>query len=108
MNRLVAFVCLVMSVVVGLARAADEPTGIEFFEKKIRPVLVRHCYECHSADAKALKGGLLLDALEGIGDQGSGIIGDQGSGIESSDVSRQRDQADHHADHGVGSAVSAR
>ncbi len=29
---------------------ADE-AGVEFFEKKIRPVLVQHCYECHSAAA---------------------------------------------------------
>ena len=35
-------------------------SGIEFFEKKIRPVLVEHCYECHSADSKSLKGGLRL------------------------------------------------
>lgn len=33
-----------------------------FFENKIRPVLVKQCYECHSADAKKLGGKLLLDA----------------------------------------------
>jgi hypothetical protein len=33
-----------------------------FFESKIRPVLVKQCYECHSADAKKLGGKLLLDA----------------------------------------------
>jgi len=40
--------------------------GIEFFEKKIRPVLVTHCYECHSADSKKLKAQLLLDTREGM------------------------------------------
>ena len=35
---------------------------IEFFEQKIRPVLVKHCYQCHSADAKKVQGGLLLDS----------------------------------------------
>lgn len=43
--------------------AHSDATGIELFEKKIRPVLVEHCYECHSAEAvehKKLKGGLLL------------------------------------------------
>jgi mono/diheme cytochrome c family protein len=35
--------------------------GLEFFETKIRPVLVEHCYSCHSAEAKKLKGGLRLD-----------------------------------------------
>src|SRR5204863_9196415 len=39
--------------------AADP--GVEFFEKKVRPVLVEHCYKCHSAEAKSPKGGLLLD-----------------------------------------------
>ena len=37
---------------------------IDFFEKKIRPVLVAHCYKCHSekaAGASKLKGGLRLD-----------------------------------------------
>ena len=38
--------------------AADD---VAFFENKIRPVLVKHCYECHSADAKELGGKLLLD-----------------------------------------------
>ncbi|HEX5472640.1 MAG TPA: PSD1 and planctomycete cytochrome C domain-containing protein [Lacipirellulaceae bacterium] len=35
--------------------------GIEFFETHIRPVLVEKCYQCHSAKAKKLKGGLRLD-----------------------------------------------
>ncbi len=37
-----------------------------FFEKKIRPLLVDHCYECHSATAKKLKGGLMLDSRAGV------------------------------------------
>ncbi len=51
--------------------------GIEFFEKKIRPVLVEKCYQCHSGDAKKLKGGLLLEYREQIlkgGDSGPAII----------------------------------
>src|SRR6185503_12008277 len=36
---------------------------VEFFEKKIRPVLAEHCYECHSATSKKLKGGLRADSL---------------------------------------------
>ena len=35
---------------------------IEFFEQRIRPLLAERCYECHSAGAKKLKGGLLLDS----------------------------------------------
>jgi len=45
--------------------AADDPAGIAFFEQKIRPVLVEHCYECHSSKAKKLKGGLYLDSKAG-------------------------------------------
>lgn len=50
---------------------------IEFFEKKIRPVLVEHCYKCHSADAKEVKGGLRLDsrnALRRGGDSGPVVV----------------------------------
>jgi mono/diheme cytochrome c family protein len=49
------------------ARAADPAAdGIEFFEKKIRPLLVKHCYECHSADSKKVRGELLLDTRAGL------------------------------------------
>ncbi|MDA1015486.1 MAG: PSD1 and planctomycete cytochrome C domain-containing protein [Planctomycetota bacterium] len=33
----------------------------DFFEKKIRPVLVAQCYECHAATSKSVKGKLRLD-----------------------------------------------
>ena len=50
--------------------SAQEPAQkqLDFFETKIRPVLVEHCYECHSTQAltaKKLKGGLLLDSRGG-------------------------------------------
>ena len=51
--------------------AADE--GVEFFEKKIRPVLIEHCYKCHSAEAEQkgkLKGKLRLDLREAIRGRG--------------------------------------
>src|SRR5208337_2905781 len=38
----------------------------EFFEKKIRPALVEHCYKCHSKQADKIKGRLLLDSSAGI------------------------------------------
>jgi hypothetical protein len=47
--------------------------GIDFFETHIRPVLVERCYECHSAQAKVLQGGLRLDSAERLragGDSG--------------------------------------
>ncbi|MEZ6126755.1 MAG: DUF1553 domain-containing protein [Planctomycetaceae bacterium] len=49
---------------------------VAFFESKIRPVLVRHCYSCHSADGKSVKGNLLLDSAAGIaagGDSGPAV-----------------------------------
>jgi hypothetical protein len=42
-------------------RGADRE-GLDFFEQKIRPVLVKHCYECHSAKSEEVKGGLLVDS----------------------------------------------
>lgn len=53
------------------------PEAIEFFEKKVRPVLVEHCFECHSAQSKRVRGGLLLDSRLGMiqgGDLGPAIV----------------------------------
>jgi cytochrome c553 len=58
-------------------RAAD---GIEFFETKVRPVLVQHCYRCHSGQAKKLRGGLRLDSREALlagGESGPALISGQ-------------------------------
>lgn len=59
--------------------AADEPTHeqLAFFEESVRPLLVKHCYECHSTEAEKVKGGLLLDTKEGWmagGDSGEAIL----------------------------------
>jgi mono/diheme cytochrome c family protein len=56
---------------------ADDPASAEFFESKIRPVLVQHCFQCHAADAKIVRGGLLLDTAESLrrgGDSGAVIV----------------------------------
>ncbi len=45
---------------------SDDVTRLEFFEERIRPVLVDHCYKCHSSDDSEPAGGLLLDTREGI------------------------------------------
>ena len=53
--------------------AAEQP----FFEKQVRPLLIKHCYECHSSGAKTLKGGLHLDSRGGWmkgGDSGPVIV----------------------------------
>ena len=49
----------------------------DFFEKKIRPVLVDKCYKCHSEKAEKIKGGLTLDTREGVrrgGDNGPAVV----------------------------------
>ncbi len=56
----------------GMAAPSDE----EFFERKIRPILAEHCYECHSATSKKLKGGLRVDGRAALlqgGDTGPAI-----------------------------------
>jgi hypothetical protein len=40
--------------------------GLELFEKRIRPVLVAECYQCHSAQAEKLRGKLRLDSREAM------------------------------------------
>ena len=50
---------------------------VEFFEERIRPVLVEHCYGCHSSDAKDVKAGLNLDSRNGLlrgGDSGPAVV----------------------------------
>ncbi|MCC6508524.1 MAG: DUF1549 domain-containing protein, partial [Pirellulaceae bacterium] len=53
---------------------------MDFFESKIRPVLVKECYSCHSAQAAAsgkLRGQLLLDSRDGLrkgGESGPAVV----------------------------------
>ncbi len=72
-----------------LVRGEDAATpkfdqqAIEFFEKDVRPLLVKRCYECHGPDAKRLEGGLLMTSraalLEG-GDTGPAIVAGDAKG----------------------------
>src|ERR1700722_11767294 len=63
-----------------LGAAEPEANGVEFFEKKIRPVLVERCYPCHSAEAQKagkLRGKLHLDTRAGLlkgGDNGPAVV----------------------------------
>ena len=62
--------------VVGLDAAAPEAEGLAFFESKIRPLLEKNCYECHSHGSR-IKGGLTLDSRKGLltgGDTGPAIV----------------------------------
>jgi mono/diheme cytochrome c family protein len=58
-----------------VAGAAEPEPGLEFFETRIRPLLVERCVECHGA--KKQKGGLRLDsraAWQKGGDSGAVIV----------------------------------
>lgn len=71
-----ASICLLIAALV-LPQFAWGETPEEFFEKKIRPVLVKHCYECHSAAENKSRGGLQLDTRAGIrhgGDTGPAVV----------------------------------
>ncbi|MCB1228722.1 MAG: PSD1 domain-containing protein [Verrucomicrobiae bacterium] len=57
--------------------AADETEARAFFEKKIRPVLVENCFECHAEGAKKIGGKLRLDTAEGLrkgGESGTPMV----------------------------------
>ena len=64
-----------------LGKAQETDAGkLALFENKIRPILVEHCYECHSGNPDEAMGGLLLDSRAGWrkgGDSGAAIaVGD--------------------------------
>ena len=73
-TNLLASIVAVLALTTAPVRA-DDP-GVAFFEKKVRPVLVEHCYKCHSTEAKKLGGGLLLDSRDGVrkgGESGTAV-----------------------------------
>lgn len=50
---------------------------IEHFERRIRPVLMEHCFECHSAESETTEGGLRLDSRDALrrgGDSGPALV----------------------------------
>ena len=54
-----------------------DAAGLKFFESKIRPLLIQHCYECHSSDADEYEGGLSVESREALlkgGDSGAAIV----------------------------------
>src|SRR5205814_354554 len=75
----ILLVVLLLLLAASIARAdlLPDPAGVEFFEKKIRPLLTEHCFECHSAKSEELKAHLLLDTRAGVikgGDSGPSIV----------------------------------
>jgi mono/diheme cytochrome c family protein len=72
-----ALILLLPAAAGAAAGTESDARGIELFETKIRPVLVKHCYECHSAESEEVKGSLRLDsaaALQQGGDSGPALV----------------------------------
>src|SRR5687767_921794 len=64
-----------------LADESNEPefpaAQLDFFEKRVRPILVAKCFECHASASKKVQGGLLLDSRAGVlkgGDSGPAAV----------------------------------
>ncbi len=73
-RRLAVLLCF--AVLTPLPALRGQDAGVEFFEKKIRPLLVDHCYDCHAVGAKKIRGGLLLDSRDAVrkgGDSGPAV-----------------------------------
>lgn len=72
-----AMFCVSIFCLAALGRA-DEPSDdqVEFFEARIRPILVEHCYECHNSSLVA-EGELSLDWQGGLakGSQSGEVLG---------------------------------
>ena len=76
MRTLCAILALTLAITLPRTAVCADEAGLEFFEKKIRPLLVTHCYECHAADSKKLGGELRLDDFDSIrkgGETGAAI-----------------------------------
>ncbi len=79
-GRSLGWATLIALVPAALRAGEGDEAQVRFFESKVRPVLVQHCYSCHSAKSEKLKGGLRLDSREGLlkgGDSGPAMAAGQ-------------------------------
>lgn len=72
-RMLICLIPVVMTILLGSPAAGDQPKvkktdtkGLKLFKTQIEPVLVKHCYECHSKTGKSIEGGLELDSPSGM------------------------------------------
>jgi hypothetical protein len=75
MRAFLTFFALLIGGTVRSNGAVISSEGRDFFESKIRPVLVTECYKCHGADKS--KGGLRLDSRDAMlkgGDNGATFV----------------------------------
>ena len=81
MRRLFASLAIVVTAVAAGASVSHaqeaHQRGVQFFEEKVRPILVKRCYDCHSEQAGERNGGLWLDRKSGWqqgGDSGAAVV----------------------------------
>ena len=65
--------CLLLAPLTKAAPTDFSQEEIDFFESKIRPALIKHCYVCHSSRADEIQGELRLDSQAGW--QAGGVSG---------------------------------
>src|SRR5215213_1691987 len=81
-SRLPALVLLTVALFHPVAAAETKPRAtsaqdLAFFEARVRPILVKHCYACHSLESGKARGGLRVDsgpALRAGGDRGPAVV----------------------------------
>ena len=64
------------TLVLAQAAAAKDAAAVEFFEKKIRPMLADNCFNCHSTNTNS-RGGLRVDDRNGLingGEHGAAVV----------------------------------
>ncbi len=70
---LIGFVLVFLAIRPYVSAAGPDPTVVERFEKRVRPVLAARCWRCHGPEQH--KGGLRLDSADGVATGGdSGLV----------------------------------
>ncbi|QDU60394.1 Planctomycete cytochrome C [Planctomycetes bacterium Pan216] len=75
MSRGIVVMALLGCLPLAPASGSEKPLSdddVTFFEQHIRPLLITHCYDCHSEDSGEMAGELLLDRREGWSKGGTG------------------------------------
>ena len=63
LHRITFIACIFLP---GIVRAQPAVKESDFFETKVRPVLVQNCYQCHGPDVKIAQGNLRLTSRSAI------------------------------------------
>ncbi len=77
MNRPPMTRSILLGFVTVLSLVASEGAEDDFFERRIRPVLVENCWECHGTEGKPGKGGLRMESREALlrgGESGPALV----------------------------------